>query len=62
MPRSGPERMAERVEEGEEGESGKFGAKNADFFVGSSVFVKTNLADNEVHSVSYPSGPISTSS
>jgi hypothetical protein len=64
MPRSDKERVTEKVEEGDDGESGKSEAKAANFLVGlmAPVFVETSLADNEVHSVSYPSGPISTSS
>jgi hypothetical protein len=34
MPRSGKEKVAEKVEEGEKGESGKPEAKTANFLVG----------------------------
>jgi len=64
MPRSDKEKVTEKVEEGEEGENGKSEAKTANFLVGlmAHVFVETGLTDNGVHSVSYLSGPISTSS
>jgi hypothetical protein len=67
MSRSGKEKMTERVEEvgnREDGQMRKSEAKRANFFVGSGVLIlfETKLADNEVHSVSYPLGPISTSS